>query len=63
MDKREGQRAWIAVRIDLLLHRANELSAATAADLTKAQDGIKAEVHEVKAKHAATTQEDRAAAK
>ena len=63
MDKREGQLARIAVRIDLMLHRANELSAATSADLTKAHDGFKAEDHELKQKHGATTQEDRAAAK
>jgi len=61
MDKRESQFARIAVRIDLLLHRENELSAATTADLTKAHDGIKAEVHAAQAKHGATTREDRAA--
>ena len=63
MDKREGQFARRAVRIDLLLHRANEFSAPTTADLTQPHDGFKAEVHKAEAKYRVATQAVRAAAK
>jgi hypothetical protein len=62
MDKREGQLARMAVRIDLLHHRANNLKPETSANLAKTYDAFKAEVDEVKAKHGVTTRDDRAEA-
>src|SRR3954462_2719380 len=62
MDKREGQLARTAVRIDLSKHRADGLSAATKSDLASKYDAFKSEVDEVKAKSGVTSKEHRQAA-
>jgi len=62
MDKREGQLARMAVRIDLLHHRADNLSPATKSDLAAKYSTFKDEVDEVKAKEGVTTKDHRDAA-
>src|SRR3954468_23464467 len=62
MDKREGQLARMAVRIDLLHHRADSLSSATTSDLAAKYATFKSEVDEVKAKAGVTSKEHRDAA-
>jgi hypothetical protein len=62
MDKREGQLARMAVRIDLLHHRADGLSSETKSDLAAKYATFKSEVDEVKAKEGVTTREHRNAA-
>jgi hypothetical protein len=62
MDKREGQLARMAVRIDLLHHRADNLSFATKSDLAAKYATFKAEVDEVKAKEGVTSKAHRDAA-
>jgi hypothetical protein len=62
MDKREGQLARMAVRIDLLHHRADRLSSAIKSDLAAKYATFKSEVDEVKAKAGVTSKEHRDAA-
>jgi hypothetical protein len=62
MDKREGQLARMAVRIDLLHHRADKLASATKSDLAAKYATFKSEVDEVKAKAGVTSKEHRDAA-
>jgi hypothetical protein len=62
VNKREGQLARMAVRIDLLKHRAENLSAATKSDLAAKYQTFKSEVDEVLAKAGVTTKEHRDAA-
>src|SRR4051812_33709392 len=62
MHKREGQLARLAIRIDLLHHRADQLSSETKADLAVKYAAFKSEVDEVKAKAGVTSKEHRDAA-
>ena len=62
MDKREGQLARMAVRIDLLHHRAENLAPATKANLAAKYATFQSEVDEVKAKAGVTSKEHRDAA-
>ena len=62
MHKREGQLARLAIRIDLLHHRADQLSSATKSDLAAKYAAFKSEVDEVKAKAGVTSKEHRDAA-
>ncbi len=62
VNKREGQLARMAVRIDLLHHRADDLSSTVKSDLAAKYATFKSEVDEVKAKVGVTSKEHRDAA-